>query len=573
MRVLTCIVVAAYVIAGACGAPAATEIDSQAIDFYLKGLFLEARYDLVHAFSFYSYADRYEPGNGRIILRLAWVTLKMGELDKARRYADQLLELGEFETDAHMVLAEVEYKQGNSAAALERLMRIEKRGDAPRFDVLKSLGKVYLELGEIDDARKALEEAHALFSGDLFVEYRLGFIYMDAGETEKAIEAFESAIEINPGLANVYLALASLLRRAGRGEEAKRSYLAALELEPANRTAFREFMDLVLESGDFDGGIAFLEPLYDEDRLEEGGVITLGNLYYRAGRTEDALRVFRKLIERKGERPLLLRLIADIEMERGNLRTSYTYLRKLTAAEPDTFSNYVGLLFLTAGLAGEPSDPHEELHLSDEEVQRLFERAAETMDAESAKDNYLLGLLHRRHGHLDEAELYLLEAERLAPGERRTAMELASMYEDRGEYDEALRRVTAQYADNPEDASLMNFYGYLLAQKETELDKAEHLLREALSQEPENGYFLDSLGWIKYKQKEYEEALEILLRAVDLAGDDAVIWDHLGDTYSKIDRAGEAVDAYKKSLEIDPGQDNVRDKIRRIQGGNEVPEK
>lgn len=573
MKIRIGFIIVAFVVAYTCGTPAATEIDSQAIDFYLKGLFLEARYDLVHAFSFYSYADRYEPDNGRIKLRLAWVTLKMGELEKARRYADQLIEMGEFETDAHMILAEVEYKQGNNAAALERLMRIEKRDDAPRFDVLKSLAKVHLELGEVGDARKALEEAHSIFSGDLFVEYRLGFIYMDAGETEKAIEAFEAAIEINPGLANVYLALASLLRRSGRGEEAKRSYLAALQLEPTNRTAFREFMDLVLESEDFEGGIAFLEPLYDEDRLEEGGVITLGNLFYRAGRAEDALRLFRKLIERKGERPLLLKLIADIEMERGNLRTSYTYLKKLTAAEPDTFSNYVGILFLSGDLAGEPPSPHEELHMSDEEVQRWFERAVETMDTESAKDNYLLGLLYRRHGNLDDAEVYLLEAERLAPGERRTAMELASMYEDRGQYDEALKRITAQYENNPGDASLMNFYGYLLAEKETELDKAEGLLREALSQEPENGYFLDSLGWIKFKQKEYEQALEIILRAVDLVGDDAVIWDHLGDTYRKLNRQSEAVDAYKKSLEIDPEQDNIRDKIHGIQNGNEVPEK
>lgn len=570
MKTSIVLIIVAFVLAGACGA---TEIDSQAIDFYLKGLFLEARYDLVHAFSFYSYADRYEPNNGRIKLRLAWVTLKMGELDKARQYADQLIEMREFETDAYMVLAEVEYKQGNNAAALERLMRVEKRDDAPRFEVLKSLAKVYLELGKVGDARKVLEEAHSIFSGDLFVEYRLGFIYMDAGETEKAIEAFEAVIEINPGLANVHLALASLLRRSGREEEAKRSYLAALELEPTNRTAFKELMDLVLESGDFEGGIAFLEPLYNEDRLEEGGVITLGNLYYRAGRTEDALRLFRKLVERKGERPLLLRLIADIEMERGNLKTSYTYLRKLTEAEPDTFSNYIGLLFLSGDLAGEPSGPHEELHMSGEEVQQCFEKAIETMDAESARDNYLLGLLYRRHGNLDDAEVYLLEAERLAPGERKTAMELASMYEDRGEYDEALERITAQYEDNPGDASLMNFYGYLLAEKESELDKAENLLREALSQEPENGYFLDSLGWIKFKQKEYEQALEILIRAIELVGDDAVIWEHLGDTYRKLDRSGEAMDAYRKSLEIDPTQDNVREKVHGIQGGNELPEK
>ena len=489
----------------------------------------------------------------------------MGDLEKAERYANRLLEMGRFEADAEMVLAEVEYKKGDNEAALERLLKTEKRDDASRFEVLKMIARIYLDLERVDDARRVLEEAGTIFSGDLFVNYRLGFIYTESGETEEAIGAFEKAIEISPGLASAHLALASLLRHAGRTDEAKRSYRNTLRLEPTNQTAFREYMDLLIATEDYEAGIGFLEPLYEEERLEQGGKITLGNLYYRAGRAEDALRIFKLLSETSGDHPFLLRIIADIEMELGNLKSAYKSLTKLAAAEPDTFSNYIGLLLLADDLAGDPSGPHEAVRLPEEEVKRYFDRALATMDEESAEDNYFMGLLHRRRGNLAEAEIYLRRAEQLDPGERRTAVELASLFEDRGEFDAALKRVLPQYERNPEDADLMNFYGYLLAEKGAELDRAENLLRAALAKEPDNGYFLDSLGWIKFKQAQYEAALEILRRAIDLVEGDSVIWEHLGDTYRKLGRTKEAVDAYRKSLGIDSGRDDVREKIRTIE--------
>ncbi len=557
--------VTALIIVALFGAAAAEEIDPRAIDSYLKGLFLEARYDLVHAFSFYSNADRYAPDNDRIMLRLAYVTLKMGDLEKVRLYANRLVEMGRFETEAQMLLVEVDYKQGNNATALERLMKVESRYDAPRFEVLKLLARIYLDEGRVADARQALEEARGIFAGDLFVHYRLGFIYMESGETEKAIGAFERAIEISPGLSSAHLALASLLRHAGRADEAKREYLSTLELEPTNQTAFREFMDLLVENEDYEAGIAFLEPLYEKDGLEQGGEITLGNLYYRAGRTEDALGIFKRLADTHGERPFLLKVLSDIEIELGNLKNAYTYLTKLVAAEPDSFTHYIGLLLIAGGLAGDPSSPHEEVRMPEDEVRRYFERAEAVMDDESVEDNYFLGLLYRRRGTLDEAETYLLRAERIDPVERRTAVELASLFEDRGDFDAALERIIPQYERYPDDAGLMNFYGYLLAEKGAELGRAEELLRGALEREPGNGYFLDSLGWIKFKQAEYEKALEILRRATDVVGNDTVIWEHLGDTYRKLGRIEEAGEAYRKSLGIDPERDQVRDKVHKIE--------
>ncbi len=73
----------------------------------------------------------------------------------------------------------------------------------------------------------------------------------------------------------------------------------------------------------------------------------------------------------------------------------------------------------------------------------------------------------------------------------------------------------------------------MYAERGQNLDEAIQLIEKALEIEPENGYFIDSLGWAYYQQGRYPEALRELKRAVERAKDDPVIFEHLGDAYAK----------------------------------------
>ncbi len=92
----------------------------------------------------------------------------------------------------------------------------------------------------------------------------------------------------------------------------------------------------------------------------------------------------------------------------------------------------------------------------------------------------------------------------------------------------------------------------MFAEKGVNLAEAVELIQKALAIEPENGYFVDSLGWAYYQQGNYPEALRELQRAVNLAKDDPVLYDHLGDAYTKNDMAAEAIAAWERSLQVDP---------------------
>jgi Flp pilus assembly protein TadD len=98
---------------------------------------------------------------------------------------------------------------------------------------------------------------------------------------------------------------------------------------------------------------------------------------------------------------------------------------------------------------------------------------------------------------------------------------------------------------NPQNAPALNYLGYTWAEMGVQLDEAEKLIVRALKIEPNDGFFIDSLGWVYFQRGEYAKAVEQLERAVELTVDDPVIIEHLGDAYEKIGRTEQALQRYR----------------------------
>ena len=86
---------------------------------------------------------------------------------------------------------------------------------------------------------------------------------------------------------------------------------------------------------------------------------------------------------------------------------------------------------------------------------------------------------------------------------------------------------------NPRNAAVLNYYGYMLADRGVRLDEATAMMKRAVSEDPTNGAYLDSMGWSYYKHNKLAEAEEYLRKAVERTGHDPTILDHLGDVYYK----------------------------------------
>ena len=97
------------------------------------------------------------------------------------------------------------------------------------------------------------------------------------------------------------------------------------------------------------------------------------------------------------------------------------------------------------------------------------------------------------------------------------------------------------------DAEAYNNLGYLYAKRGRKLDEAIRLIKKALSLKPENGNFLDSLGWAYYKKGMYDEALEQLEKAASLIPNNPEIYEHLATVYKKKGMKEKAKRAWEKA--------------------------
>ena len=94
------------------------------------------------------------------------------------------------------------------------------------------------------------------------------------------------------------------------------------------------------------------------------------------------------------------------------------------------------------------------------------------------------------------------------------------------------------------------------------LDEGIDLIQFAVSREPQNGFFLDSLGWAFYKLNDFKKAIIYLERAIELEPQEMEITDHLGDAYFKVDRKKEAKLVWERALSLN-GNKDLLDKIKK----------
>jgi tetratricopeptide (TPR) repeat protein len=137
------------------------------------------------------------------------------------------------------------------------------------------------------------------------------------------------------------------------------------------------------------------------------------------------------------------------------------------------------------------------------------------------------------------------------------AAEQAGLYEKAADL---FRKAIAM--DPPNAAEPYNYLGYMWAEQNSHLDEAEDAVKRALQLDPGNGAYLDSMGWVQYRQGKFEQALENLKRAVqNLSREDAVVFEHLGDAYLKLNRMPQAIEAWQKAHALDPSNKELAAKI------------
>jgi tetratricopeptide (TPR) repeat protein len=156
----------------------------------------------------------------------------------------------------------------------------------------------------------------------------------------------------------------------------------------------------------------------------------------------------------------------------------------------------------------------------------------------------------------------------LDPKNDQALFQLGAIYDENKNKEKSIASMKKAIELNPQNAPALNYLGYTWAEMGVQLDEAEGLILRALKIEPNDGFYIDSLGWVYYQKGDYSKAVEQLERAVEITVDDPAIMEHLADAYEKVGKPDRAITRYREALKKATENDQIkriREKLQRLE--------
>jgi tetratricopeptide (TPR) repeat protein len=175
---------------------------------------------------------------------------------------------------------------------------------------------------------------------------------------------------------------------------------------------------------------------------------------------------------------------------------------------------------------------------------------------ENAEFRLYLATFYEENGELDKAVESLQYGLNLDQENDQLYFRLGVVYDKMNRKNDSIEAMKSALKQDPNNPSTLNYLGYTYADMGQNLDEAEDLIQQALTFKPDDGYIIDSLGWVFYQKGEYQKALEYLEKAAQMVPDDPTILEHTGDTYLKLNLPRKALECYRLAL-IKKNKDNA----------------
>ena len=152
---------------------------------------------------------------------------------------------------------------------------------------------------------------------------------------------------------------------------------------------------------------------------------------------------------------------------------------------------------------------------------------------------------------------------KLTPKDADAHFYLSNIYDELKKRDEAIKELRKVLELDPNYHRALNYLGYIFIEENRNLAEAETMIKKALELESDNGAYIDSLGWLYFKQGKVDKSIKELEKASTLI-EDPVIYDHLGDVYFKSKNLEKAKLNWEKALKLDPAQEAVKKKLETV---------
>jgi len=507
--------------------------DPRSYYHYLMALNAEKGYQMEQAASHYKEVVQHDPETERFQEKWIRLLLRTGQLEEAVRASQNALSRFPENEEILMILADILAGQGKTEQAITHYDRIiQASPENARALLLK--GALLEGLEKFDQALEEYKKGALVESKNPLVQFYLGRAYLRADQLKDAERSLAIAVSLKPNLLQARHHLAWVLERQGRSVEALKEYGLLLKLTPDNEYIKKRVTQLhasgALEQNPPQGFQTIPSGLAKQPNIH----MRIATIYFEQTLYMRALDEFQLVLAGRDYKDPHV-LMARIYETHGRLDKAVEEFEKLRKLEPKSLD----ILLYTARLYSLMKKTQNAVVLLNEAVK---------MEPENDQLQHSLALAYMAQDEDDKAIVTMRKALTLNPQKDSYYFELGALMEKSGDYKGAIENMRQAIELNPLHSNAHNFLGYMYALEGYDLDQALEHLKKALTIQPRNGYFLDSLGWIYFKKGESKKALTQIQKALIYTEPDPVLYDHLGDILFSLENYHEASGAWRNSL-------------------------
>jgi len=523
---------------------------------YLAGRYARRNRDFGSAARLLTGALELDKKNRRIRRQAFFAMVASGRFDEAAKLANKIVDGNNGAPISNLTLVVEDVRGKKYKQAAKRLVEMPKRG-MNTFTSPLLVAWLHFAQGEIDKAVTALDGLSKVASFAGLRNLHVGLIIDLAGKPVEAEKALKKAATSTQSL-RVIQAYGRFLERVNRPKEAKKLY--------------QDFIDKADGPDSLDAAFQRLKAGKKPERLVNNTDQGMAEVFFNLsgtlaqGRSTDLALIYGRFALRlRSNFPLAQVLL-------GGLLESLD--RKIEALALYDAVSPSSPLFWSARLR--KAETLDELKRTDEAISQLKKMATERADQYEpltrmgdmlrAKKRYKEAVSSysqavKRIGQLSKNHWSLLYARGIA-------------YERSKQWPKAEADFLRALKLSPDQPFVLNYLGYSWVDQGLHLDKARGMIERAVRLRPNDGYIVDSLGWVLYRLRDYKGAATRLERAVILRPDDSTINDHLGDAYWRVGRLLEAKFQWRRALSLGPEKADIPKIQKKLQRGlADVPTK
>lgn len=522
----------------------------EAVVRFAQARLLESQGDLSGALNGYAGVLAIDPTAGDAARHVSDLAARLGQTQRSLEAARQALQIDPHDARARWLEGSALMALGHNEEGLSSLQQAA-REDSDNADYQRTVARAAEQLDRVPLVARAWRAAAELDPDDGETWFQLAAAEARLGRFGAADSALAEARERVPDRPGLLFLDGWIRESTGHPNEAIALYQRHLTVNADDQLTRRRLVNLLAQASRYPEAWREARKVTASKPDDTAALEAEAELAFRANHPDAGHAALQKLQGLSPGDPSLTAQAAGVLGRVGRPREAETLAQRWALAHPKDARGPA----LRSGVydaAGKPDSAIAEA------------RRAVAMAPDSLAAHVGLARVLQRHQHYADASAAWRKALLRFPGQPRMGLDLALCLEQGGDVEGAVAAARDVLKQLPDDATALNFLGYLFADHNRDLPEAEHMIRRAVDQEPDNGAYVDSMGWVEYRLGRLVDARRLLEQAVQLTRGDATVREHLGDVYRSLNLPGMARDQYRLAVAADSTNVRLRNKLAEV---------